>query len=109
MTYTHHGHGSDINRSPTYRAWESMLQRCTNPRHQRWDEYGAKGITVYPPWHSFPNFLHDMGAKPDREHQLGRIRTDEGYTPQNCRWFTRKQIGALRQATRKGWEGVAIS
>jgi hypothetical protein len=106
MTYTRHGHGSDTNRSPTYRAWESMIQRCTNPRHQRWDSYGGKGIVVDPTWRSFPNFLKDMGPKPTRGHQLGRIRLDHGYTPQNCRWLTRKQIGVMRQATRKGWDQV---
>lgn len=109
MTYTHHGHGSDTDRSPTYRAWESMLQRCTNPNHQRWNDYGKKGITVCAAWRSFNNFLKDMGPKPDRAHQLGRINPEGNYTPTNCRWMTRKQIGAFRQATRKGWDGVAQS
>jgi len=106
VSYSRHGHGSDTNRSPTYRAWESMVQRCTNPNHQRWDDYGGKGITVCPPWMSFPAFLKDMGPKPDRDHQLGRIDVTKGYTPQNCRWLTRKQQGVLRQAARKGWEKV---
>jgi hypothetical protein len=106
MTYTHHGHGSDTNRSPTYRAWESMLQRCLNPNHQRYASYGGNGITVFPPWHSFPNFLEDMGPKPTPYHHLGRIFVDQGYNPTNCRWLTRKQQGVLRQATRKGWDQV---
>jgi hypothetical protein len=109
MAYTHHGHGSDTQRSPTYRAWESMLQRCTNPNHQRYKDYGGRGIEVYPEWYAFPAFLRDMGPKPTTNHHLGRIDVDRGYTPQNCRWLTRKQQGALRQATRKGWGRVSAS
>lgn len=106
MNHTRHGHGSSVVRSPTYRAWESMMQRCYNTKHPRYSTYGGAGIVVCERWHSFVNFLDDMGEKPDTSKHLGRVMLNDGYTPQNCRWMTRKQVGVFRQAARKGWDQI---
>ena len=53
--------------------------------------YYYRGITVEDPrWHEYPNFLADMGERPEGL-TLDRIDNDRGYCKDNCRWATRKE------------------
>ena len=48
-----------------YRAWKAMKQRCCNPTHERYQDYGGRGIRVCDRWlDSFVKFLEDMQPKP---------------------------------------------
>lgn len=80
--------------SSEWKIWNKMIIRCTNPKHDKYKNYGAKGITVCERWldkeKGFINFLEDMGKKPKR-HQIDRINNNGNYEPSNCRWVTRKQ------------------
>lgn len=85
-----HGHRSNKSRSPEYYVWEKMKERCYNPNHRRYAYYGGRGIRVCAHWHSFQNFLADMGKRP-RNKTLDRMNVDGHYCPGNCRWATGKQ------------------
>lgn len=82
-----HGHSAGGSRSKTYMVWDSMRQRCNNPRHAAFKNYGARGITVCERWESFENFLADMGEKPDGL-SIDRKDNSLGYFKDNCRWAT---------------------
>lgn len=73
--------------TPTYRIWQAMMERCLNPKHQSYVNYGARGITVCDRWLSFDNFFSDMGERP-AGLQVDRINNDGNYEPSNCRWVT---------------------
>ena len=84
-----HGHAKSGSKmaSPTYKTWDGMIQRCTNPTNRSFRRYGGRGVTVCKRWRKFSNFLLDMGIRP-AGRSLGRKDNDGGYNLQNCRWET---------------------
>jgi hypothetical protein len=92
--------------SPEYQAWCSMKGRCYNPKHQRYNYYGARGITVYDSWrNSFMEFLKDMGRRPSPQYSLDRMNNNGNYEPGNCKWSTKaEQMNNTRVSNKLYWE-----
>lgn len=86
--------------TPTFISWDSMKQRCLNPKHKSYSDYGGRGVKVCKRWlESFENFLADMGEHPDGM-TLERDEVDGDYEPSNCRWATSKEQGNNRRNSR---------
>lgn len=71
-------------------AWKSMINRTNNPKCERYENYGGRGITVCERWRVYKNFLQDMGRAPSKEHSIDRIDVNGNYEPNNCRWVDRQ-------------------
>jgi len=81
-----------MSKTPEYRVWTHMTQRCTNKTDGSYKNYGARGIKVCDRWlHSFENFYADMGKRPTEKHSIERKNNNGDYEPDNCKWATKKE------------------
>jgi hypothetical protein len=93
--------GVGRSRTPEYAIWNSMRERCGNPKHKSFADYGGRGIQVCERWHSFENFITDMGPRPSEQHSLDRYPNNDGnYEPGNCRWATSSEQFNNRRSCR---------
>jgi hypothetical protein len=90
---TRHGHARRGFKTPEYWSWTGMIQRCKSSAHSAFRNYGGRGIRACKRWcgsNGFANFLADMGNRPPNL-TLDRRNNGGNYTPQNCRWATRRE------------------
>lgn len=87
-----------MTKSKAWICWDSMLQRCNNPKHKSYPQYGGRGVRVCDHWRVFENFYADMG-EPDGL-TLDRIDVNGNYEKSNCRWATIKEQGRNMRSNR---------
>jgi len=85
-----------------YKPWQQMVRRCGNPAARGYKWYGARGISVYPPWQDSPQLFieyveQNLGPRPPK-HSLDRINNDGNYEPGNIRWAD--QVTQIRNSRR---------
>jgi hypothetical protein len=77
-----------------------MRSRCDRTADRRFNDYGARGISVDPSWATYEAFYESMGPRPTPRHQLDRVDNDKGYGPENCRWVMPAENMVNRRNTR---------
>ena len=84
-----------------YNSWRSMMSRCYNKNSANYKYYGAAGISVCENWHNadcFGEWAKSSGWFEGAT--LDRIDNDKGYSPENCKWSTKKEQAKNRRTTR---------
>lgn len=84
-----------------FQVWQSMLQRCFNPKDKGYKNYGNRGITVCDEWRNSFQSFHDWAYKNGYKEEIlpnginkltiDRIDCNGNYEPSNCRWITNKE------------------
>lgn len=91
-----------LSRTPLYRSWILMKQRCFNSDRKDWMEYGGRGITICDEWLDSSKFFEWALVNGYKEGlTLDRIDTNGNYEPSNCRWATAKEQTRNRRNTVK--------
>lgn len=93
-----HGHRKDR----IYNSWRGMKDRCLNPKHKNYKQYGGLGITVVAEWLNFDKFAewaYSHGYKDGLT--IDRIDPHGNYEPSNCRWISASENIARANRDRK--------
>lgn len=100
--HTTHGAAKRGRHHKIYAAWKHMRDRCRNPRHEHYSNYGGRGIVVCEEWiASFEGFRDWSLANGYADHlTIDRIDNEKGYFPDNCRWTTIKAQARNRRTNR---------
>jgi hypothetical protein len=88
----HHRYIHGETRTPLYRVWAKMRERCGRPNDAKYPLYGGRGISVCPEWLDFITFsawAHDNGYQ--QGLSIDRVDNNGNYEPSNCRWATQKE------------------
>lgn len=79
-------------RTPLYKIWQAMRDRCYNEANKFYKYYGGRGIKVSEEWWSYDGFY-----KWANEHgyvkglDLDRTDNNGDYSPNNCRFVTHSE------------------
>lgn len=82
-----------------YRIWIKIKERCNNPNHIHYNDYGGRGILIAESWKKFKSFYDDMSKNylasvkefGEKNTTIDRINTNGNYEKNNCRWATMKE------------------
>lgn len=91
-----------VYKTKLYKCWSKMKTRCYNKQHDRYKNYGGRGITVCDEWlHDFQAF-HDWAMANGYQEGLtiDRIDVNGNYEPANCRWATWREQSRNRTTNR---------
>lgn len=88
------------NPHPLYQTWQGIKARCLNPNNKHYQNYGGRGIKICSEWlTNFNQFVIDMGERPIG-YSIDRIDNNGDYTPNNCKWSTKKEQQRNRRVTK---------
>lgn len=87
-----------MTRTPEYRVYLNAMQRCTNPNHKSFSDYGGRGIEFR--FTTFEDFFEEAGKRPGSGFYIDRKDNNRHYEPGNLRWVTVAESNRNRRNVR---------
>lgn len=89
---------------PLFNVLSKMHYRCENENHSEYKNYGGRGISVCEEWsmdnaEAFISWAKQNGWRQGLE--IDRIDNSRGYSPDNCRFVSRKENCRNRRSNKK--------
>lgn len=101
---------------PLYKTWDSMMQRCNNPKHGSFKNYGKRGVYVSEEFKdcsifiSYLESLPNYSSKKIKRLTIDRIDNSKGYERDNIKWSSRREQmlnTRIRSNNKSGYKGVS--
>lgn len=90
----HEPKGDGRTKEKLYHVWAGIKDRCNNPNNAKYQDYGGRGIKVYPEWNGSHDYINFKNWALNNGYRNGlsidRIDVNGNYEPNNCRWTTQK-------------------
>jgi len=77
------------------------MSRCYNPNVDSFSYYGGRGIKVCERWHTFENFIADVGRCPEGCYSPERIDSNGDYELANFKWIPFREQAKNRHFNRQ--------
>lgn len=79
-----------LTKHPLFMSWVGMRNRCYYVKHNRYANYGGKGIVVCEEWKGNFKSFFEWGIANGwaKGLSIDRIDTNKSYSPDNCRFST---------------------
>lgn len=97
--------GNASSKHPLYEHWKQMINRCYNPEHVSYQNYGDRNIKVCDRWLCFEYYLEDIVNYENYEllldghsFQIDRKDNDKNYDYENCHVISCKQNSRNRRS-----------
>jgi hypothetical protein len=95
-----------------YSTWDSMMQRCNNPKCTNYKNYGARGIIVSEEFKNCKTFIEYLESLPDysKDKTMDRINNEGNYERGNLKWSTTVEQNLnkrIKSDNTSGYTGVA--
>ncbi len=90
---------------PLYSRWLSTVQRCNNPNHESYPNYGARGIKLTDDLKSFEDYKNYVISLPGYDpvnKTIDRIDNNLNYQKGNLRWADKSVQTANQRSSGKG-------
>ncbi len=83
--------GRSYVKTKLYKTWSSIVHGSVNPKSRDY----IPNVTILEKWKDFLEFRKDVGEAPEKEMVFKRLDQSLGFTPENCKWVTRKEAARI--------------
>lgn len=95
-----------------YSTWDSMMQRCNNPKSINYKNYGGRGIKVSEEFKDCKVFIAYLESLPDyfKGKTMDRIHNEGNYERGNIKWSTLVEQNLnkrIKSDNTSGYTGIA--